>query len=300
MQKGQNLEQKAPRSSQLAPKTSLMSSPSHTNLRKRTPRKNFDPAQKPPKQRAWSEEEDILLLTLVERLGANNWSEISAKLTGRDPEQCKFRYLFHLNPKIKTGVWSDREHWVAFLSHKLLGSRWSQIHNNLPWRTDNAIKGHWFGYMRRRVNPGLEIKLEKILAEKMNENCAENQVIDGLLKAVKDILFEEEMRNLVKNDKGKAENIKREEIGKVNREKASLKPRKLYSIFDINFISGHYMEEFEAEADYGKELVERSCRRADQSVENSSLHETLTLGELVSTPTFNLFSVDTKDNHYDI
>lgn len=49
----------------------------------------------------WTQREDIVLVQLVEKIGAQKWTMISEYLPNRLGKQCRERWHNHLNPKIK-------------------------------------------------------------------------------------------------------------------------------------------------------------------------------------------------------
>ena len=103
------------------------------------------------KKENWTEEEDKLLLSLVQKYGAKNWTEISTSFMNRLGKQCRERWYNHLSPDVNKSKWTEQEDLVLLHAYMEFGSRWSIIAGYLPGRTDNSIKNHYNSTIKRKL-----------------------------------------------------------------------------------------------------------------------------------------------------
>ncbi len=100
----------------------------------------------------WTKEEDALILEMVKTStvqGADGelhtpWSTIAQRLPGRLGEHVKARWINHLDPDIRRGVWTKTEMDLLTEAQKELGNRWSEIAKRIPGRSENSVKNRWY------------------------------------------------------------------------------------------------------------------------------------------------------------
>ncbi len=117
---------------------------------------------------SWTEEEDKILISLVEKFGPEKWAYISSFLPERIGKQCRERWFNHLCPSVNKTSWSNEEEWILFLMHNELGNKWSKLCKFLPGRTDNTIKNHWNSTMRKKIE-GFRNEFQCLIENKNDE-----------------------------------------------------------------------------------------------------------------------------------
>uniref|UniRef100_A0A7S2UHY9 Uncharacterized protein n=2 Tax=Attheya septentrionalis TaxID=420275 RepID=A0A7S2UHY9_9STRA len=98
---------------------------------------------------SWTAEEDEILRA-KRALYGRKWAKIAAHLPGRQGKQCRERFVNHLDPDLKKGEWTDDEEAVLIALHQTHGNRWANISKQLPGRSDNDVKNHWYSTIQRK------------------------------------------------------------------------------------------------------------------------------------------------------
>ncbi|URE09220.1 hypothetical protein MUK42_36320 [Musa troglodytarum] len=104
------------------------------------------------KKGPWTPEEDVMLVSYIQRHGPGNWKAAPAK-TGlmRCSKSCRLRWTNYLRPGIKRGNFTEQEEKLIVHLQALLGNRWAAIASYLPERTDNDIKNHWNTHLKKKL-----------------------------------------------------------------------------------------------------------------------------------------------------
>jgi hypothetical protein len=108
---------------------------------------------------SWTAEEDQILREKRSLYG-RKWAKIAAHLPGRQGKQCRERFVNHLDSELKKGEWTDDEEAILIAMHEHHGNRWANISKQLPGRSDNDVKNHWYSTIQRKFQQhGKEVRI---------------------------------------------------------------------------------------------------------------------------------------------
>ncbi|GFP55190.1 Myb-like DNA-binding protein myb-1 [Trichoderma asperellum] len=103
----------------------------------------------PQRRGPWSPDESFRLVTLINKTGAQNWVTVASFMGSRNAKQCRERYHQNLDPSLRHDpISEDEAAKIMDLYHKY-GSAWARIAEQLPGRSDNAIKNYVNGLVNK-------------------------------------------------------------------------------------------------------------------------------------------------------
>nr|BAS01417.1 cell division control protein, CDC5 [Lotharella vacuolata] len=99
----------------------------------------------------WRNYEDQILKAAVTKYGLNQWDRISSLLINKTSKQCKNRWFFWLNPKIKKNQWTyEEDERLIYLSY-IFVSQWNTIGKFLG-RTGESCAMRFEKLLNIRIN----------------------------------------------------------------------------------------------------------------------------------------------------
>ncbi|KAI5508044.1 RNA polymerase II transcription regulator recruiting protein [Trichomonas vaginalis G3] len=113
----------------------------------------------------FSKQEDKKLADLVSLLGENNWNEIAESLPGRNPRQCRDRWMKHLSPNINLSPFTEEEDAKLLKLRERFGPKWTVLVKYFDHRTDNSLKSRYKKLLRQKKKQE-EAKSEADLEQK--------------------------------------------------------------------------------------------------------------------------------------
>lgn len=103
----------------------------------------------PQRRGPWSPDESFRLVTLINKTGAQNWVTVASFMGSRNAKQCRERYHQNLDPSLRHDpITEDEATRIMDLYHRY-GSAWARIAEQLPGRSDNAIKNYVNGLVNK-------------------------------------------------------------------------------------------------------------------------------------------------------
>lgn len=140
-----------------------------------------DIPEEPKKERRqrsiWTQDEDQKLLNLVAELGQGNWPNIAYHLPGRQPKQCRDRFVNKIDPNLRKGGWTAEEDKMIVAAHMRLGNRWHEMAKAIPGRSELQIKDRWYAVVQPKADmiakdlTGAFPSRKNVMAESPSRGC---------------------------------------------------------------------------------------------------------------------------------
>jgi hypothetical protein len=125
----------------------------------------------------WTDNEDKMLLSYIEKHGTTNWSMVASGMPGRTGKQCRERWTNRLDPNLNREIWTPQEDAILLYQQKIRGNCWSKFIEFLPRRSANALKNRWCWLARHRVSIGRNEKKVGMLKVEEEGKKKEEEVV---------------------------------------------------------------------------------------------------------------------------
>ena len=103
------------------------------------------------KIKAWTKEEDVILLRNSDKYGYRHWKKIASALGDRSSIQCSARYK-RIRPGIVKGNWVKEEDALVMDLVGEFGKNWSLISKYIPSRTGKQIRDRYLNTLDSNIN----------------------------------------------------------------------------------------------------------------------------------------------------
>ena len=113
----------------------------------------FNKQKKDIVKKHFTHEEDERLKYLVQQFGDKNWGMVASYMPGRQPRQCRERYIGYLSPFIHTKPWTQAEDYLLLQKLLEIGPKWMKMVPFFDGRSDSNIKNRWHRHLKKRVSP---------------------------------------------------------------------------------------------------------------------------------------------------
>lgn len=145
------------------------------------------------KKGKWSQEEDLLLTSLVKTFNYKNWKLISQNIKGRTAIQCLHRWTKILQPGLVKGPWTAQEDAKLYEWVRTQGpTKWTLCSATIPGRSGKQCREHWNNSLNPEVKKGLWTVEEDFLIMVFYKKY------NGSWKKISP-LFEQRTENSIKN-----------------------------------------------------------------------------------------------------
>ena len=126
----------------------------------------------------WTEEEDKKLISAVEKVGNKSWIDVAKYVDGRNPKQCRERWITNLSPENNKEEWKIEDDVKLIKLYATYGSMWKTFTEYFKGRNDIAIKNRYNWLKRRSIPEYLEYQEKNpapmILADKIDNGSLIN------------------------------------------------------------------------------------------------------------------------------
>ncbi|KAF9579099.1 hypothetical protein BGW38_004790, partial [Lunasporangiospora selenospora] len=132
------------------------------------------------KKGAWTEEEDHLLRTGVEKF-KGQWSKIAERIQGRTDDQCAKRWRESLDPEIDRAAWTPEDDALLLQKFEEYGSQWQKIALSFPGRPGLHCRNRWRKLQRSLNHLQRGSKRRRNLMDERSSGPGSQDQTDGLL-----------------------------------------------------------------------------------------------------------------------
>lgn len=112
---------------------------------------------------AWTNEEDIALLSSIEKYGEHDWNRIACKLPGRSNKSCRERYFLRLKHSTRVlGSWRPNEDSLLLSLVDNYGPNWSLLSSRFTLRNYHQLRNRYELLKKGPVNRVGPIRHRKV------------------------------------------------------------------------------------------------------------------------------------------
>lgn len=132
------------------------------------------------KKNKFTEFEDEHLRQIISEVGIYDWETVAQRLGGRSPRQCRDRWNYYLNPKVKNRPWTQAEDYILIEKYLKFGPKWAVLCQFFDSRTDANVKNHFLVLERRlkKDNQLIAQEQQRQINEKIDKILDENAIFN--------------------------------------------------------------------------------------------------------------------------